>query len=398
MKHRRRRTDHLPSAEELPADPVARARVACEALTLSGFDAAIGLHIPDGSESAITFASSGRFDRLMHDVVQLAEEAARTGMPLYMPADRALRGMKCAVITGGDTANGRTMLVVADTALSQREGEALAAWLAPVASSRAVLGGSCGQLAASLAAEFSVEAVVISLFASAGMLCNLHVRSGGLLRTWRLPTDTVWGEAAQHGAAFVLGDLHAHPGTEALAALGMSSAAIVGLENGNGQPIGSIGVASRDELDMDIARMLLERAPILGPQIMQLRSTTRPIAPLDVGLAETGEAVVELRGFAQRVGCRRFAMYERKGTSLRLVAAHAGDGTRLISPPDPYEEQLVCWASDKGIAIVSEDAAAILVGTDTVLYAQDPRQRPIDCLRRALGDLRDAGFPQADAA
>lgn len=73
---------------------------------------------------------------------------------------------------------------------------------------------------------------------------------------------------------------------------------------------------------------------------------------------------------------------------MRLVSAHAEDGSRLMSPPDPGEEELVHYAAKRGMSISGRHAAAILVGDDTVLYACDPRREPLERLRRALEELR----------
>jgi hypothetical protein len=104
------------------------------------------------------------------------------------------------------------------------------------------------------------------------------------------------------------------------------------------------------------------------------------------------DGTVDLGLLAARVGCRRFAMYERVGAELRLVAAHAVDGGRVESPPDELERQLVARAAQHGVGVVSEDAAAVLIGTHTVLYAQDPGKRALDCLRLALQDVRRNPF------
>ncbi|MEO6866612.1 MAG: hypothetical protein ABI200_01170, partial [Gaiellales bacterium] len=160
---------------------------------------------------------------------------------------------------------------------------------------------------------------------------------------------------------------------------------LVGLENGNGIAIGAFGVASAADLDVDISHQLLARAPDLGPELMHtLSRTVVPVAD------ERG--TVDLGVLAARVGCRRFAMYERDGVELKLVSAHSEDGSKLVSPPDEIEQQLVGWAAKKGIGVMSDDAAAVLIGERTVLYAQDPKKRAIDCLRLALHDVRRNPF------
>ena len=329
-------------------------------------------------------AAAGRIDNVAEVGRGLAERVATTGRALQMldaDDDRMSLRWRFGAVPCGVVRDGEIVVVFADPTLTQRESQTIATWLAPPRTMHAGTGGPCGDLARSIAAEFGADVVVFALFAQAGMLLNMHVRSGAVLRSWRLPVDTVWGEAARHSAAFVLGDLHMHPGAETLSALGLKSAAVIGIENGQGLAVGSIGIASRGELEIDIAQQLLERSAVLGPQVMELRSATM------VPRADASGAV-DLRGFAARVGCRRFALYSKAGNVVTLVSAHAGDGSILISPPDPYEEQLVCWAAEKGIAVASDDAAAVMVGGDTVLYAQDPHKKPMECLRLALTDVR----------
>lgn len=387
----RRRTDRLPAPEELPADPIARARSACDALVRCGFESALALQVVDPADPAMLCAAAGRVDVVLDAARGIAERAAVTGRALQMiDADDVRRNLRWrfGAVPCGDVRDGEIVVVVADPSLTQREAQVVATWLATPAARRTVIANPCAALARSLAAEFSVDIVVFSLFAQAGMLMNMHVRSGAVLRTWRCPVDTVWGEAARHGAAFVLGDLQMHPGAESLAALGIRSAAVVGFENGSGIAVGAIGIGSRDELDIDIAQRLLERVPVLGPQLMHLRAATDVPRPDPAG-------AVDLRGFAARVGCRRFALYSKQGNVVALVSAHAGDGSLLVSPPDPYEQQLVVWAAEKGIAVASDDAAAVMIGEDTVLYAQDPHKKPMERLRLALQDLRNDPYGRA---
>lgn len=382
MGPRRRRTDHLPPAASLPTELEQRAQATCQALTAVGFEASAAMLVPMGAAGGDVVAAGGAIDRVMGLAGNTALVGAVDGRPLHMPD--AVSDTRAVAIAAGDGPDARLVVVVADPLLSRREAEALAAWLAPARVIHPAGGGACASLARELAAEYEADVVVMALFASAGMLLNLHVRSGGLLRAWRVPVDTVWGEAARHGAAFMLGDLQMHPGAEALASLGLASAAIVGLENGRGIALGAIGVAARADLRIDVARHLLDRSIELGPRLMEVRSRSR-VPDVD----ESG--AVELVAFAQRVGCRRFAFYSRDGGHVRFMSAHAGDGSRLVSPPDPFEEQLVAWAAEKGVAVVSEDAAAVLVG-DAVLYAQDPVKRPMDQLRLALQDLRESPY------
>jgi hypothetical protein len=391
MELHRRRTDHLPNPATLPSDPLARARAACDALAECGIDVAFGLQLADTGPGMLC-ATAGHVGDLLEVGRGLARQAVVHGRALRMAESeesRLPRRWHLAAMPCGSIGDDQVVLVVADPTLSQREAQAMAAWVAPAGANNEGAGGPCAPLARGLAADYDCDVVLVALFAQSGMLVNLHTRSGGLLRSWRAPIDTVWGEAARHHAAYVLGDLHMHPGAESLASLGMQAAAVIGIENGSGVAVGAIAVASTRQLDMDIAQRLLERAPVLGPQVMSLRSRSAVPTP-------DASGAVALRGFAARVGCRRFAMYAREGSALRLVSAHAEDGTVLASPPDPYEEQLVCWAAEKGVAVASDDAAAVVVGGDTILYAHDPGKRPIERLRLALQDLRHSPFDAAD--
>jgi len=386
MRPHRRRTDHLAALASLPVDPLARAQAATEALHACGFDVAFAVQAPNGSErEGLLCSVAGHVDPVLQAGRMLAGDVAQTGKALRMIGSESPAGRRMAAVPCGALRDSQLMLVVADPDLTEREAQSIAAWVAPPTAGVDADGGPCSPLAHSLATEFGAEVVVIALFTQSGMLMNLHTRSGALLRAWRVPVDTVWGEAARHGAAFVLGDLHLHPGAESLASLGMNAAAVVGIENGSGVAIGAIGVGASRELDVTIAQDLLERAATIGPQVMTLRSRSRVPSP-------NAEGAIELRGFAERVGCRRFALYARSGNVLRLVSAHDQNGAVLAAPPDQDEEQLVCWAAEQGVAVASDDAAAVLVGGDTVLYARDPGKRPIECLRLALQDLRHSPF------
>ena len=54
----------------------------------------------------------------------------------------------------------------------------------------------------------------------------------------------------------------------------MNSAAIAGFENGQGLAVGSVGVARAGDLPDGIAYEMIERAAIMGPEIMDLRAAT----------------------------------------------------------------------------------------------------------------------------
>jgi hypothetical protein len=395
MERRRRRTDQLPPPAELPHEPLDRARAACDFLSAAGFEAALAMHVPDDGSQGVVCGGTGRVESMLDVARGLAVTVTREGRALQLLDTDDRHGSsrwRHAAIPVGRTGTGTIVLVTSDSRLARREGQAIATWAAPAnVLGMRVRGGPCARMARELAREFDADAIVLALFAQSGMILNLHVRSGARLHGARIPTDTVWGEVARHGAAFTLGDLALHPGTELLGSVGMRTAGLVGLENGHGIAIGALGVASSGDLDLDIAHMLLARAPSLGPQIMSsLSSTSVPVADED--------GSVDLRVLAARVGCRRFAMYERVGPELRLISAHSYDGSRLMTPPDEMEEQLVCWAADKGIGVVSEDAAAVLIGDHTVLYAQDPDKRALDCLRPALQDVRRNPYGGEDAA
>lgn len=389
MERRRRRTDQLPPAAILPEDPVARARAACDLASAAGFSASCAIVVPDDGGQGLVCAASGRIDPLLDIARGSACAVAKDGRPLRL-VDAEARGpaarRRHAAIPIGRVGSATVVLVVSDPQLTRREGQALATWAAPNrAAGLRVRGGPCSALARRIARDHDADVVVIALFAATGLRVDMHVRSGAVLDSSRVPSDTVWGEVARHGAAFTLGDLALHPGTGLLNAVGMHTAAMVGLENGHGIAIGALGLATDGEFDVDIAHQLLAIAPALGPEVMSCMSDTSVPVPARDG-------TVDLRLLAARVGCRRFAMYERIGAELQLVSAHARDGSNLVAPPDELEEQLVAWAAQKGVGVVSEDAAAVLIGTHTVLYAQDPDRRALDCLRLALQDVRRNPF------
>lgn len=394
MAHRRRRTDRLASADILPVDALERVRTACAALESVGIESALALQVPFDNSSSLVCAVAGRAQHALDIARGLARHAVATARPLAMidSTERiGLRRWRHAAIPIGATRSGTIVLVVSDPNLSRREAQAIAAWASsPEPGSLRVEGGPCSDLAHGIAREFGADAVVLALFASAGMHVNVHVRSGGLLQTNRVPGDTVWGEVARHAAAYTLGDLEIHPGCELLASLGMRTAALVGLENGNGIAIGALGIASAGDLDVDISHHLLERAPLLGPDIMHRMSSTAVPVPQDDGSVDVGL-------LAARVGCERFAMYRVEDGDLELVAAHTPDGSIHSAPPETHELQLVAYALDQGVGVMNQNAAAVVIGEHTVLYAQDSERRALDCLRRALHDVHRNPFA-AEAA
>ncbi|MCW2972378.1 MAG: hypothetical protein JWN72_651 [Thermoleophilia bacterium] len=389
MAHRRRRTDQLASAERLPLDPLARARAACSILVGAGIEAALALQLPAEAGQGNICAAAGRTEHAIDVARGLARHAVATARPLALldSTERVgLRRWRHAAMPIGAVRDGEIVLVVSDPRLTRREAQAITAWVAaPQPGSAALDVGPINALAQRVAHEFGADTVVLALFAEAGMLVQLYLRSGALLHSWRIPSDTVWGEVARHGASFTLGDLELHAGVELLASVGMRNAGLVGLENGHGIAIGALGVASADELDVDVAHHLLARAPLLGPEIMnRLSSTQVPVAE------EDGSVDVGL--LAARVGCQRFAMYRVDQGGPTLVSAHAPDGTPDTSLAGEVEERLVSWALEQGTGVVSEHAAAVLIGTHTVLFAYDTERRPLECLRRALQDVRRNPF------
>lgn len=389
MERRRRRTDHLPQPQLLPDDPLARGRRACEHASLVGFAAACAVHVPDDGSQGVVCGAVGRIESLLDIARGSARSVAGEGRALRL-VDTDVPGVgshqRHAAIPLGRSGAGTVVLVVSDPRLTQREGQALAAWAAPPqASGLRVRGGACTGIARRIARQHGADVVVMALFAASGMRLDLYVRSGALLHSCRVPTDTVWGEVARHGAAFTLGDLKLHPGTELLGSVGMRSAALVGLENGHGLPIGALGIARVSDFDLEISHELLALAPELGPEVMTRMSSTSVPVP-------AGDGSVDLSVLAARVGCRRFAMYERIGAELRLVSAHDRSGSPAPATPDATELQLVSWAAQKGVGVVNDDAAAVLIGNHSVLYAQDPSKRALDCLRLALQDVRRNPF------
>ncbi|MCW2950022.1 MAG: hypothetical protein JWN41_1035 [Thermoleophilia bacterium] len=389
MAHRRRRTDQLALADRLPADSISRARAACSVLAALGIEASVALQLPSDGRQGVICAAAGRTEHAVDVARGLARHAVTSGRPLVVldSTERiGLRRWRHAAMPIGSAGDGVIVLVVSDPRLSRREAQAIATWVATAEpGSLRVDGGPCGELTQCIAREFAADIVVLALFAEAGMLVHLFVRSGALLHVCRIPSDTVWGEVARHGASFTLGDLELHAGVELLASVGMRTAGLVGLENGHGIAIGALGVATAGELDVDVAHHLLARAPLLGPEIMTRLSSTEVPVPEDDGSVDVGL-------LAARVGCRRFAIYRVDDGATELIAAHAPDGSLLDDVPDALEAQLVNWALHEGTGVVGDGAAAVMIGEHTVLYACDPERRPLECLRRALQDVRRNPF------
>lgn len=370
----------------LPTEVQSRSEAAHDALAALGF-AHVGVFAVDDRHASVSAGDAG--GELASGAAAQAVAVARSGRMAYANDPRQTPGRFCAVPVGSAGDGVSYVLAVADGDLTLHEAQAIAIAAAGPTDGQAVRGGgACGELAAHIAGDFCADLVVISLFAQAGMLLSVHTRSGDLLYSWRCPADTVWGEAARHGAAFSLGELQMHPGAEGLAAVGMRSVAVAGLENGAGVAIGAIGIASARQLSPDAASGLLAAASSLGPRIMDACGRSE-VPTVD----ETG--AVEMRAFATRVGCRRFAVYTRANGELSLSAAFAEDGTRLVAPPHQHEEYLVQCAIARGVGLTTDDAAAIPVGDDTVLYAHDPATRPMDRLRLALQDMHANPYGKA---
>jgi len=389
MPNRRRRTDFLSVAATLPLDPLARARAACATLEASGIEASLALQLPSDGKQGVIVAAAGRTEHAVDVARGLARHAVSTARPLALldSTERlGLRRWRHAAVPIASVRDGDIVLVVSDPRLTRREAQAITAWVAaPDPGSLAIENSPCADLTRGIANEFGADTVVLALFAEAGMLVHLYLRSGALLHAWRIPSDTVWGEVARHGASFTLGDLELHPGVELLASVGMRTAGLVGLENGHGIAIGALGVASAGELDLDVAHHLLARAPLLGPEIMtRLSSTAVPVAEPD--------GTVDVATLAARVGCERFAMYRRASTHIELIAAHHIDGTVASRVPDDAEELLVAQAVAQETGVIGLHSAAVLIGEHTVIYAYDTEKRPIECLRRALQDVRRNPF------
>lgn len=400
MDRNRRRTDRLGPDIELPAEPIDRARMVCDVLVERvGLQSAVALLVTDEELAPpMMLAGAGRVDlvadmsRALADRVEHEHRALIVVEPDAAVDDPAVHFMRPlerhAAMLIGVHRDGNVVLVVSDSTLSRREAEAIAVWAAG-AQEAASFGGVCGQLAHDIAQEFDAEVVATAVFVHSSILVTLHARSGALIRAWRVPPDTVWGEAARHGAAFVLGDLRRHPGAEALESMGMQSAAVLGLENGSGIALGAVGIASRTDLPMEVADRLINMSPEIASRLLKSRT-----APL--GAVRGDESSVELSALAASVGCERFSVYTRAGQgALSLISAHHADGRLQDPDPDLLEEQLICWAAEQGGAVSIDSAAAVLIGNDTVLYARDAQKSPMTSLRNALIALRDDSGAEA---
>jgi hypothetical protein len=347
------------------------------------------LHVADDGAAVVPLASAGIVHPLEAVAAGMARRISRDGRPLIVVdseerrSGRRWRHAACPLAHGE---GGTYVLALCDTTLPRREAQAIATWAAPRdPGAMRVYGGRSTHLAHSLARRLDVDVVAFGIFAASGMHLRLHTRSGALLQIARVPNETVWGEAARHGAAFTLGDLPVHDGAAALAALGMSTAALVGLDNGGGVPLGALGVASSGRIAPDMAHELLGIGPGVGPEIMRALATTEVPVP-------DADGTINLDVLAARVGCERFAMYDFSGGEVRFVAAHARDGSLQRVAPDERERALVRQAVEHGIGAFGPQAAAVLVGGHTVLYAHDPGKRVLECLRRALDDIRRNPF------
>jgi hypothetical protein len=179
-----------------------------------------------------------------------------------------------------------------------------------------------------------------------------------------------------------LGALEQHGGTEQMAAMGLTHACIAGLTSEQGLPFGAVGVFAGSDLPVEVADRMFVASDAIGPQLMSVLSHQQSDE------VKSDDSVVALHSIARRVGCRRFALYARSRRGMKLVSAHAEDGSRLMGAADPGEEELVHYAAKRGMSVSGRTAAAILVGDDTVLYACDPRKEPLERLRLALNDLR----------
>lgn len=393
MSYRRRRSDQLPSARDLSGEPVERALDCCRCVMAAGYSSGVAMVVDCESETVAMLSSNKLSDVEAKPLRDAAFTLLRRGGAFCFndaPIHNNLT-VKHAAFPIARMGSKAIVLVVSDPQLTKRDAQALAVWSAWESSRQAKTNAheeGCAVLAQRLAQNLEVDVVAIALFATSGMRLMLHLRSGASVHNCRVPTDTVWGEAARHGAAFMLGDLSTHAGTEVLGRLGMQQVSLVGIENGSGLAIGALGVASDQALDPDIAHDMLALAPSLGPEVMSIMSSTRVPVP-------DADGTVDLGVLAARVGCYRFAMYERVGVSMQLACAYDREGARLDHAPDEAERELVRRAAQQGAGVVGDRFAAVLIGSHTVLYAEDPSKKALDCLRLALQDVRRNPFGAA---
>lgn len=393
MQNRKRITALTQAPLARPEHALGGGAEACESIVAAGFVAAAVVRVAEGDSAEVITSAGGLDADTAAIVASAAGEAARTGRPVHGGAAAPTGECHVAAAVCGADEQGLLVIAAVDSHITTHEAQALAVWASPASAEGDVAGGgACGELARTVAQQHAADVVVVALFSGSAMSLDLHTRSGTLVRSWRCTSDTVWAEAAKHSSAYVLGSLEHHSGAEWMAALGLESAAVVGLANSDGDAVGAIGVGSFGHLAVDVASQLLDYAPLLGRQVAAAKTD---LAPLAAQPAPADEQQVKISSFAQAVGCERMAVYTRVGPlQFALAAAHGTDGTAVDMEPDPVEEQLVQIMSDDGTAMVYEDAALVCLGDDTILYARDANKNALECVRRALRDLR-TGFRRA---
>lgn len=385
-----------------------RAASAADALVRAGARAACAMHITDPQLPAFMGKASGAADGIAEIARPIAERMMQTGRAIRVVemGNRALGTHQrfVGIACGSNDDDGAVILVVNDEQLPTYTAEAIAVALSnPTEVDQPHLADcrACSALTRDIATEFDAGIVGISLFSRAGMRTDLHVRSGELLRRTRLPLESVWGDAARAGAAFNLADLRQHRGMESLGSIGMSHAAVVALENEAGVPVGAVGVAAPHELPDDISLRLLDRSRDYAREVMQAHARSRvsssPARPV-LSHSARREQHVELRELAARIGCHRVAIYQGEGEGLGMVGCFAGDGSSLVSPPDAYEEELVRMAAYRGVSVVTEQAAVVLLSNGVLIYASDSERDPMEAIQFALQDLLDDPYGDQMAA
>lgn len=263
------RISRLISAPIPSGDPIERGRSLCETMHDCGFAGTAVFEIEDSQSTAVLLAASGRHTPFLSTLAGMAERSAATGQTAHLlQSDEGPLRMQTrfAAVPIAWTDGGTVTLTVADDDLTLHEVQAIAAWASDPGSVGSDLPSA---LASSVARQFEADGVVFSLFAEAGMLLELRSSCGALVRRWRCPDETVWAEAARHGAAIVLGELGQHRGTETLNSIGMRSAGLVGVALPGGMAFGAVGVCSFTQLPVDVADRLLCSSGQLGEQVFE---------------------------------------------------------------------------------------------------------------------------------
>lgn len=113
--------------------------------------------------------------------------------------------------------------------------------------------------------------------------------------------------------------------------------------------------------------------------MLAMSSTAVPVLDTD--------GTVRFPLLAARVGCERFAVYERNAFGYSLVSSHDQFGRKVDTMPLDFESEIV-HVADTNIASVYESAAALKIGDSTIFLFNDSQKPAMECLRRALQDLR----------